>query len=216
MANLPQTGSTSIALTTLQSPLTGQGFDLWGSVTINGIQYKCPDDGYFVVKGALDYRWDVQNGLMLQGAQQFFRGVNPSDLTLECSFWAESQYESFIEILAGFQYNLKNIIKSGANVLGQLIVRAVNIYHPALDLIGINQVNVVNVGAPEQTSDDHMWKSTIKLRQYFPPIALPPQDKDTAPQDPKDPLDPSLQNKATQVQDLTNQAKTLTWINPTS
>ena len=60
-----------------------------------------------------------------------------------------------------------------------------------------------------------MWKASFKLMEYFPPIQLPPQDKDTAPQDPKDPLAPELQDKAKQVQDLTNQAKTLTWINPT-
>ncbi len=75
--------------------------------------------------------------------------------------------------------------------------------------------HVLSVGAPEQSSDDHMWKASIKLQEYFPPIQLPPQDKDTAPVNPGDPLSGEAANKATQVANLTNQAKSLTWINPT-
>lgn len=219
---LAQTGNTIVQLGAQKSPFSADsqdGYDEWGSVTINGRKFVCPTDGYFTVKGAArNYRWDVQNGLMLQGAIQFFRGVTPTEFTLECAFWAESQYAAFLEVVAGFQYNLKNILQgqTSGGPFGQLIVRAVTIYHPALDLVGINQVNIVAAGAPEKVSDDGMWHAEFKLREYSPPIQLPPQDKDTAPVQPNDPLAPELQNKATQVQNLTNQANSLTWINPTS
>jgi len=220
MANLPQTGSTTIQLATTISPFAQPTapspvtYDIWGSITINGIAYRSPDAGYFVIKGAeRSYRWDVQNGMMLQGAIEILRGVTPPEFTLEHYFWADEQWETVIEIISGFQYNLKNIIKTGnVGPLGTLVVRGINIYHPVLDLVGISQINIRACGAPEQVSDDHLWKATYKLQEYFPPIQLPAQDQDTAPQQPNDPLAPELQNKATQVQQLTQQVAQQNWV----
>jgi hypothetical protein len=278
MAAIPttQTGST-IQLSTTVSPFRTPGSpgpsspiaDTWGSCKINGIQYVCPVDGYFAIKGAeRAYRWDIQDGMLLQGAIEFLRGVTPSQFTLEYTFWADEHYETYLEIAQNFQYNFSKILAANAGLgsqakqtaaqlaaiaqqdftianaaannpnippaqklqleakaqssaeaareagatsaqtanPGRLQVRAIQIYHPALDIVGITQVICESVGAPEQVSDDHMWRATFKLREYFPPIQLPPQDKDTAPQEPGNPLSPDLQNPANEISQLTNTA----------
>lgn len=258
-----QTGSV-IQIGTTISPFSGQSFDYWGSVTINGIKYTSPTDGYFIIKGAeRAYRWDIQNGMMLQGALEFLRGVTPTPFTLDYYFWADEQYQTYLEIAQNFQYDLKALLAAAnkpnpnaaalvakaqqafvdaqnspdntdleaqaqaaaqaardasapqsSNPFGNIPVRAVTIYHPALDVVGITKVICEAVGAPEQQSDDHMWKATFKLREYFPPLQLPPQDHDTAPQQPGDPLAPQLQDKAQQVAQLKNTAANQNWVNP--
>lgn len=210
-----QTGST-IQIGTTISPFAGQTYDYWGSVTINGIKYQSPNDGYFVIKGAeRAYRWEIQNGMMLQGALEFLRGVTPTPFTLDYYFWADEQYLTFLEIAQNFQYDLKKLLSTGVGTpFGNVVVRAVTIYHPSLDVVGISKVICESVGAPEQQSDDHMWKATFKLREYFPPLQLPPQDHDTAPQQPTDPLAPQLQDKAQQVAELTQTAANQNWVNP--
>jgi hypothetical protein len=205
-----QTGGTIIQLSTGVSPFSPDsqdGYDEWGSITINGTKYVCPTDGYFVLNGAArSYRWDVQNGMMLQGAQEFLRGVTPKEFTLDHYFWSQDQYQAFLAVISGLQYNLKAIANSGVTAVGQLIVRAIQVFHPSLDLIGISQVNVVEVEAPKQTSDDHMWKATYHLQEYFPPIKLPPQDQDTAPKPPVDPIDDALKDLSSQKEQLANTA----------
>jgi hypothetical protein len=282
MADLSQTLANSqvLQLASRVSPFapdSQDGYDNWGSCTINGVLYTCPNDGYFVIKGAArSYRWDIQNGMMIQGALEFLRGVTPPEFTLEYYFWANTQYATYLAINSGFQYDLKKISDSDmpnstaaqqtasqlaaqaqsqfkiaqaaannpnfsqqqklqleqqaqdtaaaasaaqeaaqpspTNVYGNLQVRAITIYHPTLDLVGISAVIVKSVGVPEQQSDDHLWKATWTLQEYFPPIQLPPQDQDTAPQQPNDPLSSSLQDKATQVQDLTQKVAEQKWV----
>jgi hypothetical protein len=199
-----------IELDSAVTPFDGQEFDLWGSVTINGTQFQSPRDGYFVIKGAeRAYKWEIQDGLMLIGANEIFRGRTPPPFQLECSFWAKEQWASAVAMIQPFLYDPTKLSTLAS-------IRAVTIWHPVLDLVHITQVICEGIVAPEQTSDDHMWKLTIKMREYFPPLPIQPQDKDTAPQPNGDPLSPENQNKALQVQNLTNQAKTLTWINPLS
>lgn len=189
-----------IELDAAVSPFSGQETDFWGSINVNGVQFTSPTDGYFVIKGAeRAFKWDIQDGLMLIGATEFFRGRTPPQFTLECSFWEHAQYARFLELIKPFNYNPQLASPLAA-------IRAVTIYHPALDAIGINAVICEGIGAPEQVSDDHMWKATIKLREYFPLLPFPPQDKDTAPEPSGDPTDPALNDLQQQKADLANQA----------
>ena len=93
-----------------------------------------------------------------------------------------------------------------------LQVPAVTIYHPTLDAIGISQVICEAIGAPEQISDDHIYRSVFDLREFQIPVQLPRQDYDSAPTQPTDPISPSLANKSAAVANLQQQVTSAQWL----
>jgi len=156
--------------------------------------------GKFDIMGAKrSYKWDVQDGLGLQGAVELYRGRTPPPFSIKFYLWADEQYASFLQFLSSFLYDPT-----------KLNVQPVTIYHPKLTNLGIDQVICESVGAIDKESDDLMFSCTVDLREFFPPIAFPTQSPDSAADAEESPfLTPENKALLTQIGSLSGQSNDL-------
>lgn len=128
----------------------------WDTIIVSGVKWF----GKVDIRGAeRSYKWDIKDGLGLQGAIETYRGQTPSPFTIDFFLWTSEHFLAWQSFSLLFLYD-------GTRPGG---VKPVDIFHPALVYLGIYQVICEGVGAPEKISDDLMFRATVKLREYYPP-----------------------------------------------
>lgn len=164
----------------------------WDTVRISG----APWFGKFEIKGAeRSYKWDIKDGLGLQGAIETYRGQTPSPFEITFYLWTSEHFREWQIFSLFFRYD-------GATP--GVGVKPVDIFHPALNYIGIYQVICEGIGAPEKISDDLMFSVSVKLREYFPPPQInttvtPDSAADKPEGDGEDPVIARLQTQLGQL-----------------
>jgi hypothetical protein len=179
----------------------------WDQITVQGVTWY----GKVEVKGAKrSYKLDVKDALGIEGATTSYQGKKPPKFQVIFYLWSDtptapggtSQWDAFLSFAQNFVYD---------GTKGP--VTPVSIQHPALDFLGINAVLCEDIGAPEKTSDDLMFTSTIELREYFPPIdqsatQTPDGAATSNPDSPGDTSDPAANVLQAQIQGQTGIAVT--------
>lgn len=161
-----------IDIESVTSPWDAPG--VWDTLVVSGFTYSAPADGWFQIMGAeRSYRWDVKDGAGLQGAIETYRGRTPPQFTLTFYIWTADQYAATETFLKTFLYDPT-----------KLQVTPFTIYHPTLDNLLISQVICEGVGGITKVGDwqsgPDMFTATVKLREFFPLLAFPPQTPDKA------------------------------------
>lgn len=129
----------------------------WDQIIIGGQSWS----GKFEIRNAARaYKWQVKFSPGTEGAQETYRGKNPTKFEIEFFIWTTDQWNQWLTFSQNFLYQ---------GVKGQ--VKPVQIQHPSLSTIGITQVVCEELGAVIKQSDDLMFSAVVKLREFFP--ALP-------------------------------------------
>jgi hypothetical protein len=140
--------------------------EVWDAVTVAGKVWT----GKVEIKGAKRaYKWDIKDGMGLQGALETYRGQTPTPFTITFYIWTDAMYAAWLDFVKLFQYN---------GVKFQ--PKPVSIYHPQLDTLGIGQILCEDIGAVEKVSDDLMFSVTVSLREFFRPLPVSPVTPDAA------------------------------------
>jgi hypothetical protein len=117
--------------------------------------------GVAKVTGATDKRkWDVQQGMYSSGAITIYRGREISHFTVTLTLtsaqdWVDwAAWRSLVSRppvgIAGFKSQSK----------------AMTIEHPWLAMLDIHEVNVEEVGQPEETDETGAWSIAIKFLEF--------------------------------------------------
>ena len=179
---------------TLVTP-TSSPFDLensWDEIRVAGKlwppEINSHDYAKFTIKGAKrSYKWEIQDGLGIQGAVEIYRGWTPQPFSIEFFLWDSELYRAWADFQPVFQYDATK----------QRTQQPINISHPMLANLGIRQVIVEDIGAIEMTdASSRMFSVTISLREFFPPrkiIAAAPADAAST-------GDPNKPNKSPDIQ----------------
>ena len=115
------------------------------------------------IKGSKrSYRWDVKDPPGQDGETQTYRGKRTKAFSIEFLLWTDSHFNNWPIFALNFQYPLSKAAKTPP----------VNVYHPALALIGISSVICEDLGAPEMVSDDGMWSVTVEVREALQTLPL--------------------------------------------
>lgn len=136
----------------------------WSSITVAGITVGIADGSGMVKvrRCARPYKWQKKDAAGQDGETKTYRGKKPPDFEIEFHLWTDKHFQSFQALAtAAFLYDVTKI--GTAN--------PVDIYHPALAIVGITQITVDEFGAPEQQGDRLLWIATIKVCEFLPPIA---------------------------------------------
>ena len=179
---------------TLVTP-TSSPFDLensWDEIRVAGKlwppEINSHDYAKFTIKGAKrSYKWEIQDGLGIQGAVEIYRGWTPQPFSIEFFLWDSELYRAWADFQPVFQYDATK----------QRTQQPINISHPMLANLGIRQVIVEDIGAIEMTdASSRMFSVTVSLREFFPPrkiIAAAPADAAST-------GDPNKPNKSPDIQ----------------
>jgi len=129
------------------------------------------DYAKFTIKGAKrSYKWEIQDGLGIQGAVEIYRGWTPQPFSIEFFLWDSELYRAWADFQPVFQYDATK----------QRTQQPISIAHPMLANLAIRQVIVEDVGAIEMVdAAARMFSVTVSLREFFPPrqiIAAAPAD----------------------------------------
>jgi hypothetical protein len=84
----------------LDSPFTDPV--AWDTIRVAGVEWF----GKFEIRGAKRaFKWDVKDGLGLQGAIETYRGQTPPPFTINFYLWADQHFDQWPEFIALFNYN---------------------------------------------------------------------------------------------------------------
>lgn len=84
----------------LDSPFTDPV--AWDTLRVGGVEWF----GKFEIRGAKRaYKWDVKDGLGLQGAIETYRGQTPPPFTITFYLWANVHFDAWPDFSAQFKYN---------------------------------------------------------------------------------------------------------------
>lgn len=164
----------------------------WDTIIVGGVSWF----GRFKIKGAKrSYKWDIKDGLGLQGAIETYRGQTPSPFEIVFSLWTDQQFQLWDQFSLLFRYD-------GATP--GVGVKPVDVFHPQLAKVGIYQIICEDIGAPEMVSDDGMWEASVNVREYFPPLPVnttvtPDAAADKPEGDGEDPVIARLQSQLGQL-----------------
>ena len=142
--------------------------ETWDRITIAGQVWPPPESGYtsarIKIAGAKRaYKWDVKDGLGLQGALETYRGMTPPAFTITFWLWSDALYTAWLNFQPLLQYN---------GVKWQ--PKPVGIYHPQLANLGIYQVITEDIGAIEMVDESaRLFAVTVTLREFFNPLPVP-------------------------------------------
>lgn len=178
------------AATPFDDPVT------WDTVIVSGQSWH----GKIEIRGAeRSYKWDVKDGIGLQGAIETYRGQTPPPFEIEFFIWTPIMYLEWQVYQLLFMYN---------GAIPFQGVKPVDIFHPSLANLGIFQIICEGVGAVEKRSDDLMFSAIVKVREYFPPLPVnTTQTPDAAADKPEDTgEDPVIQRLEKQLGQLHQQA----------
>lgn len=180
----------------LQDPIA------WMSCTVSGKTWG-PAQGLgkvIVRRAARRYKWQVKDAPGQEGGTPTYRGKAPPQFELDFHMWTDAQFVYWNTFSLLFMYfGDKNE------------VQPVDIYTPQLNLVGITQIHVLDLGAPEQQGEKLYWIATVAVQEYFPPIAqnatVTPTGAATAnPDAPGATPDPAIDELQKQIQAATTQA----------
>jgi len=135
----------------------------WMSITVASMTIGPRDGtGYVRLKrAARPYKWQKKDAPGQDGETKTYRGKKPPDFELEFWLWTALHFTVWQTLsTAAFLYDAS-----------KTTVDPTDVYHPALAMVGISQVTVDSLGAPEQQGDKLLWIATVKVCEYFPPIA---------------------------------------------
>lgn len=172
MAAIPSAASVLLAQKQVASLVGSQGNpspflfpDQWDAVSFA--------HGAFTWKGKVQFRnakrsfnWQIKTPPGLQGEVYTYRGVRtrPFQMRLQC--WTDAQWQLLPDLVAFFNYNVT--LSTPVNPAAPI-----DIYHPALAVIGISQVLCEDIDAPEveQERGGEAW-ITFALREFKPTTPL--------------------------------------------
>lgn len=133
----------------------------------------CP--GIALPRKASDPRkWDKRPGYGLSGATLIYMGDDLSQFSIDVSIWTQTQMDEFKIFYAKY---LKRAQPNTANISSTQVFapnirpKALGIFHPALAIISIDRVQVVDVTQFEQVADG-LWGCTIELSVDRPPAPM--------------------------------------------
>lgn len=134
-------------------------------------------------------RFDERDGYGLSGATVVYRGTKLSHFVLKIRLYSDQDWAEW--------YAFKDVVDKPP--LGTR-AKALSIWHPFTEALGIATVVVENVGQPDQT-DDGEWTIEIRLIEFRTPkftLAKPEGAKAT----PVDPVDQQIIDQDQQIHDL--------------
>lgn len=133
--------------------------NIWDSFFASGIPWV----GKVVIRGARRaYKWDVKPVPGLEGFNQTYRGKPHHSFAIDFYIWTDSMYTYWATV---YQKLFQYIGSAG-------LVLPVKVYHPSLTNLGITAVVADGVGAVEKMSDDLMFKSTVDVHEFYPPVLV--------------------------------------------
>ncbi len=135
----------------------------WNTIEVQGTRIGPGDgSGKVVVKRVRrPYKWQKKDAAGQDGETKTFRGKKPPDFEIEFHLWVDEHFTAF-QTMANASF-LYDSTKTNPD--------PVDVYHPAFAIVGISQMIVDECGAPEQQGDTHLWIATVKVCEYFPPVA---------------------------------------------
>ena len=142
-----------------------------------------------ITGGASARQWDERRGYGLSGARVVFRGVKLSRPTLKLRLITAQDWVDWEA--------WRDLVTKPPPMVRP---RAMDIWHPLLEQIGVSSVVVEDLSQPEQTGDGE-WTITIKLIEYREPVyalAAPTASQEQA----QDPVDAQIERLTAQVQAL--------------
>jgi hypothetical protein len=124
------------------------------------------------------FGWQIQQGFGLSGAHVFPIGDELILPKFKGEFWATADWQLMREIR-------KTLLqKSVILVQGTLTSKALGIYHPELQALGVTGV-VVKAVSPLVQDEAGLWVMTLDFIQYRAPITAPPKPATVIPDAPK-------------------------------
>lgn len=134
--------------------------------------------GIGVVVGASGpLKWDEQNGYGYSGAFLIFRGARLAHFEVRCSLYTVQDWEDYHSFLPTIK------------VPTQRFPKALDIWHPFLEQLGIKSVVPEEPKQPEGPDETGVYVWTVKLAQYRRPkltLVKPEASKDKQSTDPID------------------------------
>ena len=135
----------------------------WSSITVSGTTIGPADgSGKIVLKRAgRPYKWQVKDAKGQDGGVSTYQGKRPPEWEIEFHMWTDTQFHRWQSLSqTWFLYDA-----------GKTSVDPVDVYHPGLAMVGISQILVDDLGVPEQQGDRKYWIASVKVHEYFPPVA---------------------------------------------
>ncbi len=183
----PVTAPTDLDSGLSASPLVDP--NAWSSITIAGVTVGPKDgSGKIVLKRAgRPYKWQIKDASGQEGGTSTYRGKKPPEWEIEFHLWTDRHFTVWQQLsLGNFVYDAS-----------KTSVDPVDVYHPGLAMVGISQLLVDHLSVPEQQGDRKLWIATLKVHEYFPPIATnvtqsPSGSAGTNPNPPGEPPDTGL------------------------
>lgn len=133
----------------------------WDSVTVAGAVWG-PANGMGKVEWKRvkrPYKWQKKDAAGQDGETKTYRGKKPPDFIAEFHMWTDAQFVWWQTFQQAFVYDAS-----------KTTVDPTDIYAPPLALVGVSQITVDSLGAPEKQGDRHYWIATVEMCEYFPPI----------------------------------------------
>jgi len=137
-------------------------------------------------------RWDVRNGYGLSGAIVVFRGIGLARFTIQIKLHELDEWEAWHEFLP-------LVARPPA---GQR-PRALDCWHPLLEMLEVTKLVVEDLSAPEEV-EDGVWQVDIKCLQYRRPVVALAKPE-AAQATPVDPYDQKIERLTGQLQELAAQ-----------
>lgn len=145
-----------------------------------------------VTAASAPQKWDIRKGYALAGARPVYRGRDVAKPVIKIRLLSDQDWTDW--------HAWKDIVSRPPDLVRP---RAIDIWHPILEDLGIAAVVVADVSQPEQVGDGE-WLITIKLIEYRRPnyaLAVP----DSAQARPVDPIDAQIQLNDAVIQNLNQQ-----------
>ena len=142
--------------------------ETWDRIVIAGQTWPPQSSGYTSTKIKISgakraYKWDVKDGLGLQGALETYRGQTPPAFTVTFWIWDSALYTAWLSFQPLMQYN---------GVKTQ--PKPISIYHPLLANLGIYQVIVEDISGVEMVDEPaRLFAVTVTMREFFQPLPVP-------------------------------------------
>ncbi len=114
--------------------------------------------GIAIVSGfKRDFGWDVKKGKGTKGATITLTDYPPCEGSIKFLLWTEEHFDEWTEFRELFRYDKS---KKPAP--------AVDIWHPALEDVGVNSVVCKSIG-PLVHEGKQLYSITVELLEYWPP-----------------------------------------------
>jgi hypothetical protein len=141
----------------------------WDDATLNG--YIVP--GKVRIKHSKAVRHDKKQQPGVHNGTLTIHGFDLAVMQLRCWLWTEAQWDAYQELTHGL-YNLLYTAILEQDTTGASA--AVDIQYPALAVVGISKVVVVNFNLPEESGTPGVMEAGFSMVEYNPAKAGSPQN----------------------------------------